>query len=187
MKFKKLTDSKIEIIFTAKDLILNNISTKDFFIDSLISQNLLEYLLLKAEIELNFKAKDCKLLVEAVKYSSGGLAFTITKLEDYNNTNSFKLIYKFIDFEDFLNLCTYIKNMNIVNMESYSEQFSLYIHNDTYYLFINNYLDIPLNIINIIDEYGEHIYSPYKLEGIINEYGKIIYKKNAICEGIKII
>ena len=187
MKFKKLTDSKIKIIFTAKDLILNNISTKDFFVDSLISQKLIEYLLLKAEIELDFKTEDCKLLVEAVKYSSGGLAFTITKLEDYNNTSTLRLLYKFTDFEDFLHLCTYLKNMNITNIENYSKQFSLYIYNDIYYLSINNCLDIPLKIINIIDEYGEHIYSPYKLEGIINEYGKIIYEKNAICEGIKII
>ena len=39
----------------------------------------------------------------------------------------------------------------------------------------------------MFDEFGEHIYYPYKLEGIINEYGKIIYEKNAIVEGIKII
>ena len=187
MKFEKLTDSKIKIIFTTKDLIVNNISTKDFFTDSSISQKLLEYLLLKAEMELDFKAEDCKLLVEVVKYSSGGLAFTITKLEDYHRTTSISLIYKFADFEDFLNLCTYIKNMNIANLESFSEQFSLYIYHNTYYLFINNYLDIPLNLINIFDEFGEHIYYPYKLEGMINEYGKIIYEKNAICEGIKII
>ena len=187
MKFEKLTDSKIKVIFTAKDLILNNISTKEFFADSSISQKLLEYLLLKAENELDFKTEDCKLLVEAVKYSGGGLAFTITKLADYNKATPISLIYKFENFADFLDLCTHIKNTTIINLENFSEQFSLYLYNNTYYLFINDYLNIPLGIINVFDEFGEHIYYPYKLEGIINEYGKIIYEKNVIVEGIKII
>ena len=52
---------------------------------------------------------------------------------------------------------------------------------------MKNYFSLPFDIINVFDEFGEHIIYPYKLEGIINEYGKIIYETNAICEGIKII
>lgn len=187
MKFEKITDSKIKIVFTAKDLISSNISSKDFFTDNSISQEILEYILLKAEMELGFKAEDCKLLVEAIKYSGGGLAFTITKLFENNTIPSISLIYQFESFENFLNLCTYIKNMHIHDLENFSEQFSLYTYHNTYYLLINDYSIIPIEIINAFDEFSEHICCPYKLEGIINEYGKIIYEKNAICEGIKII
>lgn len=187
MKFEKLTNNKIKIMFTAKDLMASNISSKEFFADNSISQELLEYLLLKAEIELGFKAEDCKLLVEVIKYSGGGLAFTITKLSSSNNISSISLIYHFENFENFLHLCSYIKNMHILDLEKFSNQFSLYTYQQTYYLFIKDYSLVPVNIMNAFDEFSEHICCPYQLEGIINEYGKPIYENNAICEGIKII
>ena len=69
MKLEKLTNNKIKIVFSQRDLTTNNISVKDFLTDISVSQKLLEYLLLKAEIELGFKVEDCKLLIETIKCS----------------------------------------------------------------------------------------------------------------------
>lgn len=187
MKFEKLNESKIKIIFTSKDVILNSISTNDVFTDVSISQQLLQYILFRAEKEIGFKTDDCKLLVEASKRSEGGFVFIITKLSEFGTMDCSNFIYKFENFENFLTLCTYIKNMNFSNFENTPVNITLSLYNNAYYLSISNYFQMPLTLLNAFNEFGEFlIYSP-QLDGLISEYGKIIFENNAISKGIKII
>ena len=80
MKFEKLTDTKIRIILSIKDIESNNLSIDDVLSNSKDSQNLLDTLITKAEQELDFKTEDSQLLVEAISSYRDEYIFTITKL-----------------------------------------------------------------------------------------------------------
>ena len=185
MRFEKLTNSKIRIIFSSEDMISNNVSVQNFLTDKSISQRILQSILLEAEKEIGFKTDNSKLLVEALS-SDGGFIFTITKLSSYDDlslvNNSIK-IFKFENFDNFLDLCTYLQNMNI----TYSKDFSLILYNNSFYLYIfNSDLSISSSFFNILIEFSDSIKYLAKLDGCLYEYGKIIFNKNAICKGIDI-
>lgn len=185
MRFEKLTNSKIRIIFSSEDMISNNVSVQNFLTDKSISQRILQSILLEAEKEIGFKTDNSKLLVEALS-SDGGFIFTITKLSSYDDlslvNNSIK-IFKFENFDNFLDLCTYLQNMNI----TYSKDFSLILYNNSFYLYIfNSDLSISSSFFNILIEFSDSIKYSAKLDGCLYEYGKIIFNKNAICKGIDI-
>lgn len=188
MKFEKLNDNKIRIVLSSNDMSSNNISTDNVFSDNSISEKFLQDILYKAEKEIDFKTDDSKLLVEILKSFEGGLVFNITKFKEYNDIYvCLNLMFKFNSFEDFLCLCTYLKNMSFFDFEQYSSQFSLALYNNTYYLSISDYCQLPLNLLNALSEFGNLIDFSAKLDGLINEYGKILFEKNAIYEGMKMI
>lgn len=188
MKFEKLNDNKIKVFFTLNDMLLNNISSDDFFTDASISQQLLHSILNNAEKEMGFKSDDSKLLVEAIKHSEGGIVFTITKICECGDLDVYlNLIFKFRDFDDFLSLCTYLKNMKSIDLKDYHELFSLILYNNTYHLSISNISLLPDSLLNVLDEFADSVLCSSSLECLISEYGKIIFNKNAIDEGIKMI
>ena len=137
MKFEKLTDTKIKIILSLQDMESNNLSVENVLSNSADSQKLLDIIISKAETELGFMPEDSQLLVEAVVPSHDECIFTITKLLDdkicYQETgNSF--IFKFENFDDFINLCSFLNNFSYLCLKEISKNFSLFYYNNTYYL-----------------------------------------------------
>lgn len=174
MKFEKLTDSKIRIIFTLEDMLSHEISAQEFFANNTISQEVIQNVLNEAEKEIGFKTDDSKLLVEAIASSEGGCIFTITKLSPYTVLPGLSYIphnclLKFYDLNDFLDLCTYFKNMNNADVLN---NFSLFLYNGIYYL--NIAVTLPNTLFNALLEFGELIPHTYKIDGILQEYGKKI-------------
>lgn len=148
MRFEKITDNKIKIFFSFDDMTKNHISKNILFSNNAFSQNFIQSVLKSAEQNLNFKIEDENILVEILNYNDG-CVFTITKV-DYNFIENIgnNIFYKFNKFEDFLEFCTYIKNMNW----SVFESFSLFLLNNTYYLHsINN---ISNNLDSILCEFS---------------------------------
>lgn len=190
MKFEKLTNKKIKIVFSLDDMVLNNMCAKDFLTDKSLSQKVLQSILSKAEKEIGFKTDDCKLLVEAITSSDGGLIFTITKVfNDYDinsNLNTLRnLVFKFDCIDDFLALCSYLKHTNAIDLKTIAKNTSLVLYNNTYYLLILNTNALLGNLFLILNEFATIIpYSPI-FEGILNEYGKIVFNKNAITNCLK--
>ena len=92
MKFEKITDSKIKIIFSLEDMNSNNISAKSFLSNSSVSQKILQNILKEAEKQVGFQTDDSKLLVEAIMSTGGGLIFTITKLSNHIKYNDFSIL-----------------------------------------------------------------------------------------------
>lgn len=157
MKFEKLTDDKLRIIFTVKDMSANNVSTETFLSNNTVSQKLLHALLLRAEEKVGFKTDDCNLLVEAISSSDGGFIFTITKLSSSATNEDSKLLFKFENFDNFLEFCTYLKNMNFSNCD----KFSLFLYKNTYYLSILEKDDLLIDLKSILCEFADPInYSP---------------------------
>lgn len=186
MKFVKLTDTKIRIIISQKDLKLNNLSIENIISNSTGSQKLLDTMISKAEKKLNFKIDDSKLLVEAVALDNNECIFTITKLLDNKmsfsqNRNLF--IYKFNNFDDFINLCKFLKNFSYLCLKDISKNFSLIYFNNTYYLKfveVKNYSIVVDYIKTFFNEFGTDVSFSIGIDGFLNEYGKIIFSKNAI-------
>lgn len=190
MKFEKLTDTKIRIILSIKDIESNNLSIDDILSNSKDSQKLLNTLITKAEQELDFKTEDSQLLVEAISSYSDEYIFTITKLlEDkiycYKNSNYF--IFKFDCFDDFMSLCTFLKNFSYLCLKEISKNFSLIFYNNSYYLkFVEaEYSSIVIDYIKcLFEEYAKDVSNSTGIDGILNEYGKVIFSKNAIMKCI---
>lgn len=189
MKFEKLNDTKIKIILSLKDMELNNISVQNLFSNSDSSQKLLQTMLNMAKEEIGFDAGDSKLLVEAIMLSDEECSFTITKLCDEiqtsNENNAF--IFKFDNFDNFIDLCTFLNNFSDLNLKDFSRNFSLISYNNTYYLYnfnVETYSILLDYMKEIFSEFGTNVSDSKIIDGILNEYGKIIFEKNAIVKCI---
>ena len=190
MKFEKITDEKIKIIFNIEDMKSHNISSQTILDSSTFSQELLQTMLTKAEEEVGFFAYDSKLLVEATIAPNQECIFTITKLSTpdlqvENDIDSF--IYKFENFDNFISLCTFLNNLYDLNLRKFSEYFSLILYNNTYYLYntnTKNYSTLLDYMQEIFSEFGTKVSNFPYVDGILNEYGKKIFSKNAIVDCI---
>lgn len=185
MKFEKINDTKIKIIISLQDMESNNISVENILSNSADSQKFLETIITKAEKKLGFKPEDSKLLIEALP-SNKDCIFTITKLLDetiYCTQNHTSFIFMFDNFDDFINLCTYLNNFSYLCLKDISRNFSLIYYNSTYYLrFIDveNCSVVLEYIKTFITEFGKDVSNSVGIEGILNEYGKVIFSKNAL-------
>ena len=191
MKFEKLTDIKIRIILSLKDMESNNISVEDVLSNSADSQKLIESIIIKAEKKLGFKTGDSQLLVEAIAPSAEKCIFTITQIFDNCTCNdkSFKsFVFKFDKFDDFTNLCTFLNNFSYLDLKSFSKNFSLIFYNGTYYLRLIEEMNsrIILDYIkSLFEEFGKNVSDSISIDGLLNEYGKVIFEKDAILNCIK--
>lgn len=186
MRFEKLTDAKIKIVLSLKDLEKNNLSTENILSNSVDSQKLINKIINKAEQELDFEPEDSQLLVEAVISSPEECIFTITKLSNSEvccSLGNCSFIIKFDCFENFLNLCSFLKNFSNLCLKELSKNFSLIYYNNTYYLKFTetDFSSISIDYVrSLFMEFGNDVSLSPCIDGILNEYGKIIFKTNAI-------
>ena len=66
MKFEKLSENKIRITLSMRDLEEKDISFHDFMSNSLESQDLFLDMLEEAEEQIGFETRDCKVKIEAL-------------------------------------------------------------------------------------------------------------------------
>lgn len=190
MKFEKITDKKIKIILSSKDMKENCISRENILSNSNNFQKLLEYLIEKAEQELCFHTDDSQLLIEAIASSGEECICTVTKFSDNKkcqNSHFDLFIYKFNNFDDLLNLCTFLKNFSCLNLKDFSRNFSLIFYNGTYYLQALDTIKfhVLLDYLKMFfSEFGKDVSTHVGIEGILSEYGKVIFAKNAILKSI---
>ena len=190
MKFKKITDTQIKIILSLKDMELNNVSAENIFSNSASSQKLLQNILNEAKKEIGFETGNSKLLVEAIMSSDKEFTFTITKLIDKKNyciQNNNTFIFKFDNFDDIIDLCTFLNNIPSLCLKDISKNFSLICYNNTYYLKFTeteNETIVVDYIKTIFSEFGTNVSCSASIDGFLNEYGKLIFAKNAIIKCI---
>lgn len=186
MKFEKITDTKIKIILSLRDLELNNVSMDNILSNSDSSQKLLQNMISMAEEKIGFNPGDSKLLVEAIQSFDNEYIFTITKLPEkkiIHRSCSNTFIFKFETFDDFINLCAFLKNSNYLNLKDFSKNFSLIYYNGTYYLqaLEAQSLSVLMDYLKLFfSEFGKDVSASSCIEGFLSEYGKVIFPKNAI-------
>ena len=189
MKFEKITNNKIKILFSVEDMNLYNVSTETFLSDYSEFQDIIQNLLIEAEKQIDFKTDDCKLMLESLMDYDGGFTFTITKLSselDKNSLITSSIVLKLESLDSFLNLCTYISNMESLVYQISSSIFSLYCYNNEYYLCaFSAECSFPDLMINVFMEFGKFIPFSEYLEGTLHEYGKLIFKDKSIINLIK--
>ena len=206
MKIEKLTENKIRVIMSLEDLEKNDLTFEDFASNAINFQTFFVHMLDKAEKELGFITKDCKLLIESFSSSEEILVFTITKFtKDFYLSNGRRkrvkvkrkqlafsnsnCIYKFINFDEFCYFCDSLNSSNVINIKtSIAKNISLYLYNDAYYLVLTNInKDNPNNkIINYyLSEFSNLVSTSNGFSSKLLEHGKLIMKNNAIATGIK--
>lgn len=206
MKIEKLTENKIRIILNIEDLEKNNVDFKSILSNSTESQTLLLTMLNKAEKEVGFYTKDCKILIEAFGSSSGQLIFTITKFSpEIPQTLSPKKrlsvkrklvgldskvsIYCFKNFDAFCDFCNCLSINISKNLKQLCKSISLYLYNDTYYLIVSNintnfkYLK---GFYSTVSEFASFVSNSNDFESKLLEHGKIVIKNNAIKKGFEL-
>lgn len=192
MKFEKLNDKKIKITLSLDDLKSNNASKDDFLYNSIVSQNLIETILNRANTEINFNTNNSRLIVEIFFSSNEEYIFTITKFSQNDLTlknNEDFFIYKFYCFDDFISLCKYIKNISNFNINNFFKKVKLYSYNNIYYLCLlkNERIFLLSNYIkNIFSEFGEYISNSYSFSNILKEHGKVVLDKDKLINFINI-
>ena len=177
MKFEKITNEKIKIILSLSELESVNITINNIFSNSIKSQNLLQILLNLAEKKLNFKPENSNLLVEIIVSSDKNCIFTITKLTENETTIknfSYFNIFKFDNFDNFIDLYLYLKNIQKININSFLNNISLISYNNTYYLRIYD-INFYNLLCNHILEFGEYVHNPLYIDNFLNEYGINIF------------
>lgn len=203
MKIEKITENKIRIILNMEDLKNNNLDLQALITNSAESHQMLLNLLDKAEEEIGFTTKDCKIMIEAIASTDGQFVFTITRfapesdktyLQNLPKKNlsvkrkSIKIenknvIYSFNSFEDFCSFATYTAKTNLADLKNFSKDFSLYLYKDIYYLVIskiNTNFKYLHEFYSSISEFGNLVTYSQIFEAKLFEYGKCIIKKNAI-------
>lgn len=203
MKIEKITENKIRIILNMEDLKNNNLDLQALITNSAESHQMLLNLLDKAEEEIGFITKDCKIMIEAIASTDGQFIFTITRfapesdktyLQNLPKKNlsvkrkSIKIetknvIYSFDSFEDFCSFATYTSKTNLADLKNFSKDFSLYLYKDIYYLVIskiNTNFKYLHEFYSSISEFGKLVTYSQIFEAKLFEYGKCIIKKNAI-------
>jgi negative regulator of genetic competence, sporulation and motility len=180
MKFNKITNNQIQILFSLEDMKSHNVSAETFLSDNDTFQNIIQTILLEAEKQVDFKTENCKLMLESIIAPDGGFVFTITKFFPYCYNSDMKnsAILKLENLDDFLHLCTYISNINnLDHLDWISHKFSLFYYDSQYYLYIvNTNSDLSNSLLNILVEFGELIPHSAYLDGALHEYSKIVFK-----------
>ena len=192
MKFEKINENKLKIVFSRQDLLDKNIDIHALNKESFEIQDVFWDALHQAEEDYDFDFTESQLLVEGSASINGSFVLTITKLdeqvEDKNipkvkikrkvpEIKNAELLYSFNSFEDFSSFSNRLGNLpaNYKNI--------LYEYNDLYYVVFTNLFknqSLFKKTISILSDFGDYV--PYNdlFKSILAEKGKIIIPKNAI-------
>jgi len=185
MKFKRLSDDKVQIIVSSEDLEKRDVKKWDLMPSSPRAQELFQEMLDQAYEECGFEVdSETQLMVEAYPMTTDSLVITLTKVKqsekdsfesDYDEDNddfydemdeeefaelaSDELIYLFKEFEDTVQLSRLLGN-------DYQEQCSMYKLGKIYYLVFLNPDGLTDHALGMLGEYSTlvHLSEAYLLE-----------------------
>ena len=98
-------------------------------------------------------------------------------------------VYKFTDFDDFINFCAFMKSSNKrINIKKISSECLLFKYSSNYYLTLKNinetYSKIGLFYTGITD-FSKFCFNSDSLFPVLNEYGTLLMQNNALANTIK--
>ena len=209
MKFEKLNENKIRIVFTVEDLQEKHIDFHTFMANSLETQDLFLDMLEEAEEKVGFCTKNYKVKIEALAMSDGDFIVTITRLSpelEKGRTptavpkKKFKVhrkrqeiatnqtIYKFDSFDDYYYFVQFLSNSDMRSIVTIAKQATVYLYKNSYYFILNNinlehkYL---LKFYSCITEFATYVNNSSLFISKLNECGTIVVKNNALRTSLK--
>jgi len=189
MKFKRLSEDKIQIIVSSEDLEKRNVKKWDFMPNSPKAQEFFQEMLDQAYEECGFEVDaDTQLMVEAYPMTSDSLVITVTKVrqldkdeyddellddledEEIAELESDELVYLFKDFEDVIQFCKQING-------DYRDGSNMYKLGNVYYLTFLEPDNLSDHALGMLGEYGNIV---HLAEAYLAEHGKLMIKDKAI-------
>ena len=196
MKFEKLSEYKLKITMSNKELENSNGDLDSFMADPSVARKSFLDILNKAKEEVGFNVGNNKIRIDAKCQYNGDFIFTVTKLipkkknikkvkpqKINSNTKENCLIYSFYDIEHFFTFCNFLKKQRINKIQLFSKVVELYKLQNKYYLVcnkINNDYEHIAKIYSCITEFG-NFYSTQEIMAVmLKERGILVIKNNAI-------
>lgn len=197
MKFKRLSEDKIQIIVSSEDLEKRQVKKWDLMPNSPKAQELFQEMLEEAYHECGFEVdSETQLMVEAYPMTAESLVIIVTKIkqksfikdiiprddedddelfddledEDLSEFESENLVYVFKDFED-------VVQVSKVIWLDYLEKCSVYKYKNAYYLAFPSSDNLSDHAIGMLGEYGTLVHSA---ECFFKEHGQTMIKDNAL-------
>jgi len=196
MKFKRLSDDKVQIIVSSEDLEKRDVKKWDLMPSSPKAQELFQEMLDQAYDECGFEVdSETQLMVEAYPMTTDSLVITLTKVkhadkdlfdhdfeedgeelfddledEEIAELESDELVYLFRDFEDIVQLCKQISG-------EYHKNCNLYKLGNVYYLVFADPDSLSDHGLGLLGEYGNLV---HLAEAYLFEHGKIMVEKDAV-------
>jgi len=202
MKIEKISDNKIRVTISLRDLEERNINLDSLNYNSPAAQDLFWDMIEQAEVKFGFNISDSQLCIEALSDTNEGFVVTITRLNKNDEldplqsyiksklkkselrvkkkvkvSSSSNVIYAFHDIDE---LCA-----SAIKIRQYYDGDSfLYRYINTYYLVLSKDGWIaslePKAYNEILCEYGTKIPNATFYKGYLNEYGSKISGANAL-------
>lgn len=209
MKFEKLSENKLRIILSKKDLEEKEIDFHDFMSNSLETQDLFLDMLEEAEEQVGFNTKNYKVKIEALAMTDRDFIVTITRMVPESEklrfhpsitkkkfnvrrkqvTNECKqTIYKFNSFDDYCFFIQYLSENQLQSAINISKKSFVYIYKNQYYLVledINTTYDDLLKFYHSIIEFGTYVHNSNLFIPKLIECGRLAIKNNALQTSLK--
>lgn len=194
MKFKRLSDDKVQIIISSEDLEKRDVKKWDLMPSSPRAQELFQEMLDQAYEECGFEVdSETQLMVEAYPMTTDSLVITLTKVKhkdaydaDYDEDTddlydeldeegfaelaSEELIYLFKDFEDTVQLSKLLKG-------DYREKCSMYKLGQVYYLVFSDPDSLTDHALGMLGEYSSLVHLS---EAYLVEHGQLMIQNEAV-------
>ena len=194
MKFKRISENKIQVIISKDDLDKKNVQKWDLMPNSQNAQELFQEMLEQAYDECGFEVDpETQLMVEAYPMTIDSLIVTLTKVskvdksyfqsfidedlfDDYDEFDEFvdiesnELIYEFKDLDDVIDLSGQISQL-------YFGKSDLYKFQNQYYLVIKNPEKMLESTIGTLGEYGNVVRFH---DCLLSERAQVMIKDDAI-------
>ncbi|WHX27382.1 genetic competence negative regulator [Virgibacillus halodenitrificans] len=183
MRIERMSDDQFTIFLTFDDLIERGFTKEDLWHDASSVRTLFSDMMYEASSELGFELEGM-LLVQVQLMQAQGMHVIVTQKEEMEYDEDFiemkvtldesnELIFSFNDFENIIQVCSYLSPLGVNGGE-------IYYMSDSYYVLLN---EEDLNgqhkedIIAIMSEYA----FPSIITSIrLKEYGKIIFSSQAV-------
>ncbi|RDW22025.1 genetic competence negative regulator [Oceanobacillus chungangensis] len=184
MRIERLSDDQFTIFLTFDDLIERGFTTNDLWDDASSVRNLFSDMMYEASSELGFELEGMLLVQVHIMQAQGMHVIVTQKYDDMEWDEDFiemkvtldeskELIFSFPEFENIIQVSSYLTNLEINGGQVY------YMDNRYYMLFKDE--DLKHNdkedVIAIMSEYSyPSIITSFRLK----EYGKEIIEQNAV-------
>lgn len=184
MRIERVSDSQFTIFLTFDDLIDRGFTKEDLWHDATNVRNLFSDMMYEASTELGFELEGV-LLVQVHLMQAQGMHVVVTqKIENTSWEEDFiemkvtldeskEMIFSFKEFEDIIQVASYLSIMNMNGGQ-------VYYMNNRYYMLLHEDELTPINKENIIAIMSEFSSPSIITSHRLKEYGKVIMRKNAV-------
>ncbi|WP_430785510.1 genetic competence negative regulator [Virgibacillus flavescens] len=184
MRIERISNDQFTIFLTFDDLIERGFTTQELWSDVKNAGNLFSDMMYEASSELGIELEGMLLVHVHLMQAQGMHVYVTQKIEHTDWDEDFiemkvtldesnELIFSFQEFDDLIQVATYLANVSISGGK-------VYFMNDRYYILLQ---DAELNMThkeNVIAILSEFSSPSIVTSARLNEYGKIIMENNAI-------